>query len=150
MLLSELHTTAKTLKSWRETSHEDRFKIISDYCKGKSANNPVSGEELERRFKSKGITVSRRAIDKEMEKKEYRPFDKCRAKGTNPATLLKNKKVTEAKCEPCAKTKRLQGELDDLEAHKRMLKGDHTQVKARKELDDKIYYVKKELKALKQ
>ena len=91
MLLSELHTPTKTLTAWKDVTSEERFKIISDYCKGKSAMNPVTGEELERRFKSKGITVSRRAIDKEMEKKEYRPFDKCRAKGTNPATLLKKK-----------------------------------------------------------
>lgn len=94
MLLLELFTkTTKDLRPWKDVDADERTKLLTGYLKNKSKSNPVSGEELERFFRSKGINVSRRSVDKELEKDKYREFDKARVKGTQYTTQLKNKKT---------------------------------------------------------
>lgn len=91
MLLSELHEPKKELRSWREVSAAERAELFAAFFKTASVAHPTSGEELEKWFIKKGVNANKRSIDKELEKDQYRKYDKHRARGTAYSTQLKNK-----------------------------------------------------------
>jgi hypothetical protein len=90
MLLFEIKGQEK--RKWKDVPASERLTLLRAIFKGKSAKNPIAASEIESWLNKKGIEVSKRSIDKELEKAEYREFDFARPQGTkldNPNRKIK-------------------------------------------------------------